>query len=69
MPETRLRAGVADRGEGAGDQRHHLFGGDVAADGLGRLREAEQVRGLTGEVRRDVRRERLPDRERTARPR
>jgi hypothetical protein len=28
-----LCAGVADRGEGAGDECHHLFGGDVVAHG------------------------------------
>lgn len=50
-----LRTSMADRGEGAGDERHHLLNGDVIADGACRLRTIEQVRDLAREVRRDVR--------------
>jgi hypothetical protein len=41
---------VTDRGEGAGDERHHLLDGDVIADGAGRLRAVEQVRHVAPEV-------------------
>ena len=46
---------MADRGEGAGDERHHLLNSDVIADGLRRLRATEKVRDLAREVRRDIR--------------
>ena len=52
---TGLRAGVADRGEGAGDQCHHLLDGDIAARDVGCVRALQQVCDMAREVCRDVR--------------
>jgi hypothetical protein len=44
-----------DRGEGTGDQFHHIVGGGIAASNAGCVRAIQQVRDMAGEVCRDVR--------------
>lgn len=46
---------MADRGEGAGDQRHHLVDGDIAAHCGGRVRAIQQVCDMACEICRDAR--------------
>jgi hypothetical protein len=50
-----LCVGVADRGEGTGDECHHLVDGEVGAHGAGCVRAIEQVCDMACEICRDLR--------------
>jgi len=50
-----LGVGATNRGEGTGDERHHLAYGDAGSHNAGRVRATEQVCDIAGEPRRGVR--------------